>query len=65
MQLLSKDPTKDREAEFILEYIENFFEVGGLKCPSISILVLSMSVRLLPEKFAMILNAKRYHRRGE
>jgi len=23
-----KDPTKDREAEFILEYIENFFEVG-------------------------------------
>ena len=27
-----KDPTKDREAEFILEYIENFFEVGPLIC---------------------------------
>ena len=26
--LFLQDPTKDREAEFILEYIENFFEVG-------------------------------------
>jgi len=34
------DPTKDREAEFILEYIENFFEVGTCMDCEISTIII-------------------------
>ena len=43
LSLFLQDPTKDREAEFILEYIENFFEVSAcMDCETSTVIIHQM-----------------------